>query len=95
MGAIKEIYYGNLTPSDLIVKRGTEYTKKAKAASDLIDELAKRVPDADGATKKLDDLHADIQTITAESYYEIGFRDGARLMMDILLGQNENFEELK
>ena len=95
MGAIKEIYYGNLTPADLIVKRGTEYTKKVKEAADLIDELSKRVPDADGATKRLDNLHADIQTITAETYYEIGFRDGARIMIDILLGENENLEPLK
>ena len=29
-----------------------------------------------------------------EIYYEIGFRDGARLMMDILIGENENFKPL-
>lgn len=94
MGAIKEIYYGNLTPADLIVKRGTEYTRKVKEAAGLIDELSKRMPEADGATKKLDDLHADMQTITAETYYEVGFRDGARLMIDILMGENVNLKPL-
>jgi len=36
------------------------------------------------------ELHGQIEDIISADSYTMGFRDGAKLMIDILLGSNEN-----
>ncbi len=91
MNYIEELYSGNLNPSFQEVKKGSKYDKLTKQESELRKELSQTLSDdCKNLLEKICDIKDDIDYITAFDNYAMGFRDGARLMMDILLGKNEN-----
>ena len=91
MNYIRELYAGNLNPSFQQVKKGSKYDKLTEQESELCKELSEMLSDDDKKLlEKICDLKDDIEYITSYDNYAMGFRDGARLMIDILLGENEN-----
>lgn len=91
MGFIKEIYYGNISNEAQKVAPGSEYQKLAGKCNMLYNELQKKLSEDDIA--KLDEFSGanfDMIGLTAEENYALGFRDGAKLMLDILTGENNN-----
>ena len=91
MNYIEELYAGNLNPSFQQVKKGSKYDKLTKQESELHKKLSQILSDDDKKLlEKICDIKDDIDYITAFDNYAMGFRDGSRLMMDILLGRNEN-----
>ena len=91
MNYIEELYAGNINPSFQQVKKGSKYDKLTKQESELRKKLSQILSDDDKKLlEKICDIKDDIDYITAFDNYAMGFRDGSRLMMDILLGRNEN-----
>lgn len=91
MDFIKDLYYGNISPATQRFLKDSEYIKLLKSSEPLREEIEQKLSDED--THKLDILcetYSSLMSITAEDNYASGFRDGARLMIDILFGKNEN-----
>lgn len=87
MGAISELYRGRISaPTDIKV-RADEYDKLNANAYSLHDQITDGMKmEAAAKIEELIDLHRQMESITAEDSYTRGFRDGARLMLDMLNG---------
>ena len=87
MGAISELYRGKISaPTDIKV-RVDEYDKLNASAYNLYDQITDGMKmDAAASIEKLVDIHRQMESITSEDSYTRGFRDGAKLMLDMLNG---------
>lgn len=87
MGAISELYRGRISaPTDIKV-RVDDYDNLNGRAEDLHNQIVDGMKaDTAEAFEALIDLHRQMESITAEDSYTRGFRDGARLMLDMLNG---------
>ena len=96
MNYIKDLYFGNINPSRQYFTKGSCYSKLLKQESESYDKLSKKLSDDNKQLlERLFELQFKINDIaTAENYAE-GFRDGSRLMIDILLGRDENLNSEK
>lgn len=91
MGFINDLYNGNISNEMQKIAHGSEYQRLAGTCDDLYKELMQKLPEGDIA--KLDEFsgaHFELIGLTAEENYALGFRDGAKLMLDILMGENKN-----
>ena len=87
MGAISELYRGRISaPTDIKV-RADQYDELNAHADELHSQIADELAaDMAEALEKLIDIHRQMESITSEDSYTRGFRDGARLMLDMLNG---------
>ncbi len=87
MGAISELYRGRISaPTDIKV-RTDEYDALNARADALHNQITDAVTaDTVGLLEELIDIHRQMESITSEDSYTRGFRDGARLMLDMLGG---------
>lgn len=93
MNYIKELYYGNISPSAQKFVKGSEYAKQLKSNDDLRDQLKASVSSED--IKIVDVIcenYSNLISISSEDNYGSGFRDGAKLMLDVLIGENKNLK---
>ena len=91
MNYIKELYLGNLNPSFQQYTKSSRYGKIIRQEAEAYDELSKKLGDDDKELlERISELQGDINHITSIDNYAMGFRDGSKLMIDILLGRNEN-----
>lgn len=91
MNNIKELYYGNISPSTQKFVKGSEYPKQLKSNDDLIERLKALLSSEN--MKIIDEIcenYSNLISISSEENYASGFRDGAKLMLDILIGENKN-----
>ena len=87
MGAISELYRGRISaPTDIRI-RADEYDELNAKAEELRSQIV-GVLSADMADtlEELIDIHRKMESITSEGSYTIGFRDGARILLDMLCG---------
>ena len=87
MGAISELYRGRISaPTDIKV-RTNEYSKLNCRAYNLYDQITDGMnPEEAAKIEELTDIHRQMESITSEDSYTRGFRDGAKLMLDMLNG---------
>ena len=85
MGAISELYRGRISaPTDIKV-RADQYDELNARADALHSQIADALTaDTASALEELIDIHRQMESITSEDSYTRGFRDGARLMLDML-----------
>lgn len=87
MGAISELYRGRISaPTDIMV-RADQYDELNARADALHNQITDVLTaDTASALEELIDTHRQMEAITSEDSYTRGFRDGARLMLDMLNG---------
>ena len=91
MNYIRELYAGNIVPSDQQFSDNSECRMIMKEELEGCDKLSKILSeDNKKLLEKISELHGQIGDIISADSYTSGFRDGAKLMIDILLGRNEN-----
>ena len=91
MNYIKNLYLGNIVPSDQQFSDNSECRMIMKEELDIYDKLSQILSDDNKKLlEKISELHGQIEDIISVDSYISGFRDGAKLMIDILLGRNEN-----
>ena len=91
MDYIRELYLGNIVPSDQQFSKNSMYRKLTQEELEGCDKLSKILSEENNELwEKISELHGQIEDIISADSYTMGFRDGARLMIDILLGSNEN-----
>ena len=93
MSAIKNLYYGNIEPCDLYVKKGSEYELLSKKLVELEDTFFETLNDSEKALyEQIWDHRGKQESIVEEDLFSSGFRLGARLMLEILTNPDRQFE---
>lgn len=93
MDYIKELYYGNVSPSMQKFVKDSEYAKHLKLNDNLRDQLKASLSSEDLKTVDvICENYSNLISISSEENYTSGFRDGAKLMLDILMGANKNLK---
>ena len=87
MGAISELYRGRISaPTDIRI-RADEYDELNANAEKLNNTIADGLSaDMADTLEELIDIHRKMESITSEDSYTRGFRDGARILLDMLCG---------
>lgn len=92
---LKAFYYGNLTPSDRQMIRGSESDRIARELSDAESLLAQVLfPEHKPALDRLVKAQGRLDSIVAEASYIDGFKTGARLIMEIMDDCRENLKPI-
>ena len=83
---IKDIYHGNRAPIDLQFDTNSRYVSLSKEWLRLHEEFKETLSaEQDEMFNRLCDIQGEQTSITNERYYQMGFRDGAELVLDILI----------
>ena len=93
MNYIKELYYGNISPSTQKFVKSSEYAKLLKLNDELRDQLKASISSED--IKIVDVIcenYSTLISISSEENYVSGFSDCAKLMLDVLIGENKNLK---
>ncbi len=91
MNYIKELHSGNLNPSFQQFTKNSKLGKLTQQEAEIYAELSKKLGDDNKELlERISDVQGDINSIMSVDNYAMGFRDGSKLMIDILLGRNEN-----
>lgn len=87
MGAISELYRGRISaPTDIRI-RADEYDELNANAEKLHNTISDGLSaDMAETLEELIDIHRKMESITSEDSYTRGFRDGARILLDMLCG---------
>ena len=87
---IEELFYGNLDPTLIEVKRDSDYHKKRAAISTILESL-----ESCGYAREstqLEELISDLDYLVSRAYFTIGFRWGARMALSIMDDTDEVFD---
>ena len=80
---LKELYHGKINPSERIPR--PEPTDMSREWIRLSEEFEKTlIPEQVEIYHRLSDLQSESAALDNEALYVQGFRDGARMMMDVL-----------
>lgn len=92
---LKAFYYGNLSPSERQMIRGSEAARVTKDLSDAENLLAQSLPpELRPVLDRLTKAQQGLDSIVAETSYIDGFKTGARFMMEILADTRENLKPI-
>lgn len=92
---LKAFYYGNLTPCERRMVRGSEATRLVKELSDTDKLLSQSLPpELRPILDRLIKAQGDLDSIVAETSYIDGFKTGARFMLEILDDARENLKPI-
>ena len=94
MGILNELYGGSIEINDRAVLRNGEYYRTVIEAGSCEKILVERLSTEDRAVfQRYADLCLDASTIYARDEFAFGFRLGAKLLIDVLTGRSDNFQE--
>ena len=87
---IKELYLGNNVPIEMRYSTDREYVRLSAEWVKLYDEFITGLTEKQRVDfDRLTDIHGDQNCISNERCYEQGFKDGARLILDIVEEMSE------
>lgn len=90
---LKAFYFGNLTPCERRMVRGSEATRLVNELSETDKLLSQALPpDLRPILERLVKAQGDLDGLVAETSYIDGFKTGARFMMEILDDARENLK---
>ena len=85
MYVLRDLWRGEISPTERFVRPGSEYKKTSKQFSDEIDAfVATLSPDAKKQMDVVDRLRTDLTMMTEEDVFIYGFRMGARMILDVV-----------
>ena len=93
MYVLKELWRGEISPTDRRVRQGSEYQQTAKEVREKMGELLETLsPAARERLEAINDLKSDLSVMANEDYFLYGFRLGARMILDIIGDYEGQFE---
>ena len=93
MYVLKELWWGNISPTDRQVRQGSEYQQTAKEVREKMGEFLEPLsPEARERLEAINDLKSDLSVMANEDYFLYGFRLGARMILDIIGDYEGQFE---
>ena len=89
---LEDLYYGNITPCDKLIKSGTPLHQVLDEAEQLEKQLEEKL-DKDGKTllHRLSDAENEAGSTIALENFILGFRLGMRLAVEGLLGNGDGY----
>lgn len=94
MNFIKEIYHGDVPLAPNTYNINSKYAKLINSLDILTTDLQKTLP-AEYANQIniLCDVYGELLSISSEENYVSGFRDGAKTIIDVFTGKNDNLNQ--
>ena len=94
MTTLEELYYGNISPHERYIKRGTRVDKLVKLICKNEEELNAGLTEKQKETfKKFKDCQSELFCITECGAFSAGFILATRIMVEVMQGL-ENSEEI-
>ena len=87
---IDDLFYGNLDPALLEIKRGSDYNKKRAAITTVLETLEEAGYAQEAS--RLGDLLNDLDYLVSRAYFTVGFRWGARMALAIMDDSSDVFD---
>ena len=85
MYLLKDLWYGNVNPSERYGRRGSEYKKMTAEANDCMDRLiAELTPKGSELLEEFLDKHMVLNSICEEDTFIRGVRIGAQFILDVV-----------
>ncbi len=85
MYVLKELYRGNIIPTERPVRLGSDYKKASAEICERLDRfLATLTPEGRKQLEAIDNLRNDMAFMAEEDAFVYGFRLGARVMIDVV-----------
>jgi len=85
MYVLKELWRGNIAPAERFVRPGSDYKKaSAKFCEEADRFLETLTPEEKKQWEAICDLRSDMTLLAEEDAFVIGFRLGARIMLDVV-----------
>ena len=85
MDVLRELWRGEISPTDRRVRQGSEYQQTAKEVREKMGEFLEMLsPEARERLEAINDLKSDLSVMANEDYFIYGFRLGARMILDII-----------
>ncbi|MFR1843069.1 MAG: DUF6809 family protein [Oscillospiraceae bacterium] len=95
MEFIKRLFNGNINPSVAVTVKGSQYEKLANGSVNVQKMLCGQLSEEQKKLiKELISIQDTLSMIVSEENYSAGFRDGAGMIMDVIMGKNSNLKEL-
>lgn len=93
MYILNDLWYGNITPRERYIRSGSEYQKLSDQFSSQLTAFVKELShDHRKQYESIEDLRARLNLISEEDSFVIGFRLGARIILDIVGDYERQFE---
>ena len=93
MYVLKELWRGEISPTDRRVRQGSEYQQTAKEVREKMGEFLEMLtPEAKEQLEAINDLKSDLSVMANEDYFLYGFRLGARMILDVIGDYEGQFE---
>ena len=85
MYVLKELWWGNISPTDRRVRQGSEYQQTAKEVREKMGEFLEMLsPEARERLEAINDLKSDLSVMANEDYFLYSVRLGARMIPGII-----------
>lgn len=95
MEFIKRLFNGNINPSVAVSVKGSQYEKLANESVNVQTMLSEQLSEKQQKLlEELISIQDSLSMIVSEENYSAGFRDGAGMIMDVIMGKNSNLKEL-
>ena len=95
MKILEDLYYGNISPSEKAIKRGSEYetllSSLCKNDEVFIDTLSQ---EQKALYDKVKNYREELAVLTEKEMYIEGFRIGACIMLDVVCGESKHFTSI-
>ena len=93
MTTLEDLYYGNISPHERYIKRGTRIDKLVKLICKNEDELNAGLTERQKETfKKFKDCTSELSCITEREAFTTGFIFATRIMVEVMHGLEETEE---
>ena len=85
MYVLRELWRGEISPTDRRVRQGSEYQQRAAEVRKQMMELAAMLsPEVKERMDTINDLKHDLSMMAEEDVFIYGFRLGARMILDVM-----------
>ena len=85
MYVLRELWRGEISPTDRLVRQGSEYQQRAaEVRKQMIEFAAILSPEDKERMEAINDQKHDLSMIEEEDMFIYGFRLGARMMLDVI-----------
>lgn len=94
MSMLEELYYGNISPSEKFVKKGSEHHKLSLEILKLEDELYKTLNKEEKCLyEQISETRCKQEDIVGMELFSEGFEVGSKIMLEILTNRESQFEQ--
>ncbi len=96
MYVLKDLYWGNISPTERSIRPGSDYKKASAQICEQINRLLEILtPEEKAQLEAIDSLRNNMATLAEEDMFIYGFRLGARIMLDVVGEYSGQFDEVE